>query len=71
MTGADRHSSSDLQSLLVGRSYDYGATRRMTKTCPAVLAAKRGLNSSGGHDRSREKWTWPAPERSWRFIGLT
>src|ERR1700733_11428222 len=50
MTGGDCHASSDLQKrTFVAAHRDHGATKRMTKTCPAMLAAKRGVNWSGRH----------------------
>ena len=33
----------------------YGAIKRMTKTCPAMLAANRGVNWSGRHASSALK----------------
>jgi hypothetical protein len=36
-------------------SVDHGAIKRMTKTCPAMLAAKRGVNWSGRHASSALK----------------
>jgi hypothetical protein len=62
MTGGDRHSSSDLQVAASAPKVcwslgpdDHGATKRMTKTCPAMLAAKRGVNWSGRHASSAKK----------------
>jgi hypothetical protein len=61
MTGGDRHSSSDLQVAASAPKVcwslgpdDHGATKRMTKTCPAMLA-KRGVNWSGRHAPSAKK----------------
>ena len=33
----------------VSLSVDHGAIKRMTKTCPAMLAATSGVNWSGTH----------------------